>query len=240
MSTLLNHARKLIARGADPSRGRPASGTSIYNIHGWMTLSVVSISFVSAIFGVGITVALSAILDLRMINSEEARIVDKLQGVGGNLEKMSSAEIELRLSTPLEAFQFTADLLKLTAQAPKLPTPDWARRIGLVSQYGRTVDIGPVSRAEAFKDVVELLSVQPHETRAIVLDRWTQMVAIEQDIKVINLLWAIAKLPTEKKDALLNSGFPPVPDNETARAIYSILPTVSDRKLSMCLKVIKE
>jgi len=244
MGRFIDHANKLMARGADPFRTRKGD-LAIYQTittAGWKTPNVIlmmvltlTVGMIIGAVGLGASAAIS---DLRFANPRQTVVLDKTRNFEAVIVGMNRAELAERLTAPIRVVEFTANLLRMSAVPAAVSPPDWAMRLG-VSSTGVAVDLNE-SRLEALDFVVTILSRSSREQWPEMFDAWSKFVAVGQDPEASKILWAIANMPPDRRQALYKSGIPLVPDNQDARAIFDKLPTATSRGLFACWRALNE
>jgi hypothetical protein len=237
-----DRAIRLIARGANPARAADlASGSSyvIQNYSGWRVEHLVVVAVVASIVGAVATVGLAAVSGLRLASSQEAALLEKVENLEGPLLQIQRSELIGRLAVPADALMFTARLLEMSASAQPVEPPNWATRLGQSYRIGWTDAPMATSRAQAFEFVVDFLSRIAPDKQGRALDEWAKFVSVGQDSEAGNLLWRIAILPSEKRDALLRAGFPAVPDTDPQRAVYVMLSSATEKATEACWRAMK-
>lgn len=219
-----------MGRGADPSRAADQADRSAYvinHVEGWQTKHLlivgVGVGIIAFIMGAATMVCAALLCNLRLANAHEAAVLDKVAEIEKPILAMSRSELIGRLAVPRKALDFAGELLQLSASAPEVAPPKWLVRLGLTDRVGDLYIAVSHTREEAVEFVVNFLEGLSADQRAVALGQWAKFIAVAEDPQADNILWQLADLPFDKRDAVLRAGFPPVPDNDPARAVYVAL-----------------
>jgi hypothetical protein len=242
---LLHRAKLLIARGADPARAadQAAGGYVINKIEGWRShhLMIVGAStgFCGLVVGAVAMVGYASLSGVRLASPHEAQVLEATANIDETILAMPRQELVNRLAVPKKAVQFADSILNMDASAAPVPPPDWLTRLGQRDRVGVIYSAAPTTRAAAANYVMDFLTGLPPEKRALALDQWAQFVKVGEDPQANKLLWQLANLSYDQRDAVLRAGFPPVPDNDEAREVYMKLAHANSPSVTACWLAMK-